>query len=278
MESITMTPPAESPVDRVAGRLLSKLAAGQVGLPILPAAAQRIIALAQDDSTSVRDIVEVLKRDQSLTSYVLKVANSPICTPSSPIVSIHQACTRLGSRQVRDLALMVTISSRTFVVRGYEKLLTDMFKHAVCTAYFAQEIARQKRLNVEEAFLSGLLHDVGKPAALPLAAAENLLARSDVIEVVDRVHVRYGVALVERWGLPDAVAKATSFHHSSGYVDTGVQIVQVADHLAHVVLDGAPQDSVRSHAAAAALNLYPEDLDALFELSDEAERVAGAFA
>jgi putative nucleotidyltransferase with HDIG domain len=278
MESVSVEPSHESQVDRVVERLLARLSQGQIELPILPEAAQKIVALSQDDSASVRDIVEVLKRDQSLTSYVLKVANSPLCTPTSPIVSVHQACTRLGARQIRDLALMVTISSRTFVVKGHERLLTDMFKHAVVTAYFAQEIARQKRLNVEEAFLSGLLHDVGKPAVLAIAAKEPGLGREALVSAVDRVHVRFGVALIERWGLPEAVARAALHHHTADHEDAGVQMIALADLLAHTVLDGLDPEAVRSHWAIGLLMLYPEDVDALLALSEEANRVAGAFS
>jgi putative nucleotidyltransferase with HDIG domain len=278
MESLSVEPNLTSPVDRLVERLLARLSQGQIELPILPEAAQKIVAMSQDDTASVRDIVEVLKRDQALTSYVLKVANSPICTPTSPIVSIHQACTRLGARQIRDLALMVTISSRTFVVKGHERLLTNMFKHAVVTAYFAQEIARQKRLNVEEAFLSGLLHDVGKPAGLAIVAKEAGFSREELTEAMDRVHVRFGVALVERWGLPDAVARAAVHHHTMDHEDSGVQIVALADVLAHTVLDGLDPEMVRGHWAVGLLMLYPEDLDALLGLADEANRVAGSFS
>jgi putative nucleotidyltransferase with HDIG domain len=278
MESISIEPNRESKVDLLVERLLARLSQGQIELPILPEAAQKIVALSQDDSASVRDIVEVLKRDQALTSYVLKVANSPLCTPSSPIVSIHQACTRLGARQIRDLALMVTISSRTFVVKGHERLLTDMFKHAVVTAYFAQEIARRKRLNVEETFLSGLLHDIGKPAVLAMVAKEPGLSREDLIGAVDRVHVRFGQALIERWGLPQAVARAALHHHTFDHEDAGVQMIALADLLAHAVLDGLDPEAVRSHWAIELLMLYPEDVDALLALSEEAGRVAGAFS
>lgn len=277
MECIAVEPNRDIQVDHVVERLLALLSQGQIELPILPEAAQRIVALSQDDSASVRDIVEVLKRDQSLTSYVLKVANSPICTPTSPIVSVHQACTRLGARQIRDLALMVTISSRTFVVRGHERLLNDMFKHAVVTAYFAQEIARRKRLNVEETFLFGLLHDIGRPAVLALVAKEPGLSRAELVSAIDRVHVRFGAALIERWGLPEAVARAAFHHHTEGHDDAGVQMIALADLLAHVVLDRLDPETVRAYWAIDPLMLYPEDVDALLSLSEEANRVAGAF-
>ena len=266
----------EHAVTAQADWLLRRLVQGKVTLPVLPAAAQKVIGLASDEDASMRDIVDAMKADQSLTSYVLKVANSPLFAPISPIVSVQQACTRLGSKQLRDLALMVSMSA-TFKVDGWERELAGLFRHAVVSAFFAAEIARKRRLNVEEAFLAGLLADVGMSAALPMAVNAKL-DRTRTLVVVDRVHTEFGAMLVKGWALPRSIELVAKYHHTSDRPEVLVQVVQLADVLTQVVIDGAERTRVDAHPAIEALMLYPEDIDALLELAPRAIEAAGAFS
>lgn len=274
MESVAFS--SDDPVSTEAERLLSRLTQGAVSLPVLPAAAQRVVSLANDADASIRDVVDAVKGDQSLTSYVLKVANSPLFSPTSPIVSVQQACTRLGGRQLRDLALMVSLSS-TFKADGWEREIAGLFRHAVGSAFFAQEIARMRRFNVEEAFLAGLLADVGMSAALPLAVEANL-DRSETLLLVQRVHTRVGGMLVKGWGLPRSIELVAKHHHESARVEVLIQVVQIAEVLAGVALEGVNRGRVDAHPAIEALMLYPEDVDALLELAPQAREAAGAFS
>ncbi len=275
MESLALSP-EEDVVTAEADRLLKRLAHGKVTLPVLPSVAQRVMALASDPDASVRDIVDVLKGDQSLTSYVLKVANSPLFTPTSPIVSVQQACTRLGATQLRDLALMVSLSS-TFKVNGWERELAELFRHAVGCAYFAQEIARKRRLNVEEAFLAGLLSDVGMSAALAMAVGAEL-DRMSTLMLVDRVHTEVGATLVSSWGLPRSIELVARNHHMSARGEVLIHLVQLADVLARVAFEETDRTRVDAHPAIDALMLYPEDIDALLGLAPRALEAAGAFS
>jgi HD-like signal output (HDOD) protein len=153
---------------------------------------------------------------------------------------------------------------------------------------YAQEIARIRRLNVEEAFLSGLLHDIGRPvmlqALIDLYREFHLAPDKDVIAATAAAHhTRVGSMLVARWSLPDTLATTILFHHQPSLAGDGEQasmIISLADDLAHVTLDAEPPAAtlVRSHPALAVLNLYPEDVDKLLSMHERVAEMVGSIA
>jgi len=211
----------------------------------------------------------VLRRDAALAAHLLRVANSALYRGPSAIVSLQQAVSRLGMERVRDVALAIACGTRVFAVRGFAKEVRAELRHALGTAEFAQRLARGLRLNVEEAFLAGLLHDVGRVVLLDLAVAldrrlQTRAPREALLGLTGAGHERVGGLLATRWELsPRVVAAITSHHEPDGTPLAAV--VHLADRLAHgalgtgeatvLVLPGTP--------AALSLNLYPEDLEAL---------------
>jgi HD-like signal output (HDOD) protein len=133
-----------------------------------------------------------------------------------------------------------------------------------------------RRLNVEEAFLSGLLHDVGRPvllqALVDLHKEVGLVPHTAAVEAAstdDHAHV--GSTLIAKWSLPASLADAIRFHHTPEGAPSdakGLLIAALADELAHHTLDAEPRDEalLRSHRALEVLNLYPEDVDKLLAL------------
>ena len=192
--------------------------------------------------------------------------------PPTPIVSLPQAVSRLGMAKVREIALAISMRTRVFDVKGYARELAVLFRHALATALFAEEIARMRRRNVEEAFLTGLLHDVGKPIVLQAildakgpAAKEVQIRPAAVWALVRELHPVAGRALAATWKLPLALGETIAGHHDLTSASPGVHVVRLADDLAHFALGDAPmeRETLDAHPFAAALNFYPEDVDRL---------------
>jgi len=263
----------------------ARLKAGRVDLPIFPSSASEVMALGSRDDVDVKRLSDTVRRDPTLVAHVLRVANSPAFAPSSPVVSLPHAVARLGVRRVCEMALFVVCRTRVFKPSakraGIER---QMLRHAIATATFAQEIARLRRLNVEEAFLLGLMHDIGAPVVLQLAAdvaAEHRVAATDaeVDAEVKRLHEEVGASIARAWALPEKVAAAIGGHH--GACTPSVALIQMADACAHVVLEESTPEAeaaLRALPAAEALNLYPEDVDALFARRDAVRAAVEAFA
>lgn len=259
----------------------------KITLPLLGESVQRVLSAASDERSDARSLAEIIKRDQAFASHVLRISNSPLYAPASPIVSLQQAVSRLGMRQVREVALMISMQTRVFAVKGFDAELRALFKHAIATALFAQEVARTKRRNVEEAFLSGLLHDVGKPIVLQAvmdskSAAARAVQRDKeaVFSIVDALHPAAGRSLARAWTLPSAVGDIIAGHHDLSSRVSSVHVTRLADDLAHLAMGDGPVDEagVRAHPFTADLNLYPEDVDALLAKRELFADVAGGMS
>ncbi len=249
----------------------------ELELPLLPEAAARVIALCEDEDADARSLEAVLERDPSLTACVLKVANSSMYASKEPIVSLQHAVSRLGMATVRNLALTHSLQGRVFEVPGHGALVHEIWVHCAVTAVFAREIGRKLRRNVEAAFLCGLVHDVGRPivlqTALRMPRAQGVLTEAQLEAAMSAYHTGVGGRLVAAWGLADWTAAAVEHHHdpeSAAPHEEEARITRLADLLAHwAITPGAgPEDFPVDDPVVAALNLYPEDLDALLALRE----------
>lgn len=257
-------------------------------LPILPRVAQRVITLASDPDAEIRDLADVIKHDAVLTGQLLRVANSPLYGSRSTIVSLAHALSRLGLVQLRQIALTLAMRSSVYRVAGFDDVIDRMFRDAAVSALFGQEIGRTLRTNVEEAFLAGLLHDVGAPVVLKLAA--NLVkhaphgARGDATPIwaaVRDLHGRFGATVIEKWCLPASLAAVAREHHAERPTQTLTMITCLADALRECVLqrctcEGDEHRPAVSDAVLDTLSLYPDQIAAL--LAKGRDLVATAFA
>ena len=188
-------------------------------LPVLPEVAAQLLKLTSDVNCDVSDIVPLLKRDQSLTSHLLRIANSVRYNTGVTVSSVQQAVARLGLLAVREIVVLISCKCRVFNVPEFETQVRESFRHSLATAAFAQEIARVRRMNVEEAFLTGLLHDVGRPILFQALAdrrrSHGLVAdHSEVLQSAEAHRIPFAAMLIGQWQLSDRVAEAVRFQLS----------------------------------------------------------------
>lgn len=258
------------------GVLHERIERRQLELPVLPRAAQEVLSLAADEACDLRRVADAIRSDPTLAAHVLRVVNSPMFRARTPVVSLPQALARLGTVRVRQVMLVIACEARALRVRGREREAEAWLAHALDTAFFAQEIARVRRQSVEEAFLCGLLHDVGMPVLWQLLAdleAEGLVAPArdarEEAAALDELHAQVGALVAGRWELPTRVVAAIASHHAPVAASAGsgerpvfarVALV-LADALADAGEDALGRAEVR--AVVEALELYPEELDAV---------------
>ncbi len=262
-----------SSLDRLKAHLLRRAEAGDLDLPVLGKVAEEVMSLCSRPDGDARELAGILRHDQSMASHVLKVANSALYAPGMPIVSLQQAVSRLGLNAVRDIAVVVAMKSRVFDVRGHEARVALLFRHATLTALVAQEISRVRRRNVEEAFLGGLVHDVGCPILLQAVAdLEKATGAAfpdlEVTDILDALHARVGYDLARSWSLPPRLCEAVLHHHDPERAEATeiAHLVSLADGAAHAFATGADPAAARdltTHASLPALNLYVEDMERL---------------
>lgn len=280
-----MSRTARPPGGREAARVMVREARS---LPCLSDAAVRLLRAAQDPEVPLLDVRDILAQDMALASRVLKVANSAYYSRSRAVASIDQAIVVLGVDAVRNIAIASSLERITRsgkLTQGFH--LRDLWRHSVITGVLSQLVAVScLPARKDEAFLAGLLHDLGMLAAVHLRPKQvgDVVARlaaphpgADVPallqaerEVLGVTHDDLGAALLEQWQFPEAVIEAVSAHHRGGArqgADTGlVPLVIVADRLSHERDGELPIERTGDDpdaAAPAELNTSWEALEAM---------------
>ncbi len=270
----------------IRAELEGKLSAGSLELPLLPGVAMELTSVAAKEDVDARTIADMLKRDPALSAHVLRIVNSPLYSPRAQIVSLQQAVARVGVGKIREIALVIACKTGVFKAKGYEREIDEVFKHSIACALFAQEIARSTRNNVEDAFLCGLLHDVGRPVLLQallslLHKARATAEREAVLALVTELHESAGSALAKAWTLPDTVVVALAKHHAAKpeLESIPVRIVSLADVFAHKMLESElTSEAVTGHPALAALEIYPDVLEKLVKRAGVVKETIGVLS
>jgi putative nucleotidyltransferase with HDIG domain len=216
---------------------------GRKSLPTIPPVLTGIIALIDDDRAGAKKLVELIERDQALTARLLRLANSAFFGQARKVSTIPRAVLLLGFSTVRNLALGVKVWD-TLGTGVSRRELESLWGHAVEVAAVARVIARQQRqVNPDEAFTTGLLHDVGQlvmalrfkelywETVRKATSTEHLAGLEQSTLGVD--HAEVGSWLLEAWNLPSLMVEAVRRHHELD-VRTGLAgTISAASRLAH---------------------------------------------
>lgn len=215
--------------------------AARTAVPMLPPTIGHVMSLALDPDVSVSQLTRVVSRDQVLATRVLRLANSAYCGPLEEITTINQAMVRIGTAAVRNVVLAVCLSSRIAEAQVYGAQGRDLLNHSIGTACLAQMVAARVRADSDEAFLCGLLHDIGKLLVLKLAndfakGHRRAPSHEEVAAVMSVHHGDMGAHLLRNWHLPLVLVEAVQFHHAPAAAATFSKqawLTGVANRLSH---------------------------------------------
>lgn len=195
-------------------------------LPTLPDMSLKVMRMADDPKVSAADVARVMAADQAMTARVLKLANSAFYGIPRRVSTVTDAVVLLGMRTVRNMT--VALGCQPLMERalpGYALRPGDLWRHSFCCAFAAQSLAKRARYRVvEEAFVGGLLHDIGKVilnthmktefAAVFQYASENNVPFMDAERaVLGFDHAEAGGRVLAKWNLPPALVDCVRYHH-----------------------------------------------------------------
>ncbi len=195
-------------------------------LPTLPALALQVLHLCQKEELNLAEIAKVLATDPALATKVMRMANSPIMGLRSPAKTVSHAISLLGVNAVRTLALSFSLA-QDMKQREKKEKRQVYWKRSILSAIAAQEVAKAVGMpHPEEAFLAGLLQDIGILAlkqAMPEAYARMIKeADGDHARLADLEraelggdHAEVGQWLLERWNVPGLLALAVGSSHGT---------------------------------------------------------------
>jgi putative nucleotidyltransferase with HDIG domain len=248
-------------------------------LPPLPQVAAQVLRLASDPDSTTDELQRVVATDQALAAQTLKIANSAMFGMVREVRTLTQAIMTLGFTTIKSI--VIASSARNLYKRGgsglQERLL---WEHALTTALAARAYARELRSSrAEEAFLGGLLHDIGKSVmGLKFPERYGTLVRSVYNEAMaDEIdtelelfgfdHTMVGEALLASWNLARSLENAVRWHHHPELAPEEDRVlaafVALANQLALERSSGLGRpETVQPSAdqAAAILGLSPEAL------------------
>jgi len=219
------------------------LLVGGVGmLPSAPTAFQEILACLQNPAASLADAAQIIGRDVAMTANIMKLVNSAFFGSRRPITTADRAVAYLGMDTLGALVLGHSVfqSGESSGIEGFS--LENLWQHSLQTAAAARAIAFSENCTVakaDEAFLAGVLHDVGKVVfATKAATRSNDANGADIVAQMEAHHAEVGAYLLGLWGFPNSIVEAVAFHHSPSQAsEKGINlagIVHVADRLVHL--------------------------------------------
>jgi HD-like signal output (HDOD) protein len=211
-------------------------ASEKLNLPVFPGAAFELQQLLADDNTSVDQIAKVIGKDQAMATQVLKLANSAFFSGWNTVRTIREAILRLGLNHIFNL--VVCTSQQKYYKspnKTLQNILEVLWKHALCTAIGSKWLVQKLgyRQFADEAFLSGLLHDIGK--LVLTKAIETIQSEYEdfdlpvelIDQIFDSMHAEQGNFLMEEWSIPDVYCKIALHHHDEEFDKNDVLLMSV---------------------------------------------------
>ena len=227
---------------------------GLESIPRPPVTVQALEKVLADPDAGVIAVAAVINRDAALTARLLRIVNSSFFGVGRQVTRVDAAVNFMGVSLVRAIAL-ADGATRSFTVSPDVLDLDEWNMHAVRVATSAREIALamcpQDRSLADEAFLAGLLHDVGQVVlagvaptewkAIEAAARHEASPLNDAERRAGRVsHAVVGAYLLSLWGLPSSVVEAVAFHHTPERLAGTMFDAAIAVHVADAVAARLP--------------------------------------
>jgi HD-like signal output (HDOD) protein len=249
---------------------LIKMALAKIGeIATLPEVTTKIITVVDDPKSTARDLHNIIKNDPALATRVLKVVNSAFYGLPGQISEIDRAIVLLGLSAVKNIAISASIA-RLF---GSAKITgkfdaRDVWRHSVAVAVATRQFCNivGKKPFAEEAFLAGLIHDLGllvERQAFPelltqvIDTAADSEGKRTFVEIENDIigtdHQALGAALAAKWKFPRILQIVLGYHHNVANLAEDSRMlptmVYVADVLCcherigfHLTAEGQPLD------------------------------------
>ena len=224
-------------------------------LPSLPSVYAKLQKRIREPEASLDDIADIIGQDVAMTAKILQLVNSPFFGFFHKVDSPARAVKLLGLDTIKALVLGAQIFSE-IKISGDLFPVEFLWSHSMTVGALAKMIAESETAEkdiVNDSFIAGILHDIGKlilvskleqkySEAVHLAKEENISLRLAEIKVFKATHSDMGAYLAGLWGFNSDIVEAIGFHHRLGEYPAGTFSPALAVHIANVMYYRYHQD------------------------------------
>ncbi len=257
----------------------------------LPEITLKIVELVEDPTSTAQDLHLVISNDPALCSRILKVVNSSFYGLPGQIGSINRAIVLLGLNAVKNIAISASLAK---LFKGGQLCPSfaakDLWQHSVASAAACKIVADELGLGVpDEAFLAGLIHDIGVMVELQydrnklievvngVQVGKDGLPTRDMLDIERTIfgatHQDFGRGLCDKWKFPKSFSIVTGTHHAPMTAPADARIlpsvVYVADRIAGTLPGGFRMDLVSLDYDDAVLDVLSLTRDAALALPEK---------
>lgn len=191
----------------------AKIIAKAENIPALPELARDVLKLTRQENSQLKDFVEKIKKDQGLSSKIIKLVNSPFYGLRKDVNSIDRATVFLGVNTIKNLALAV--STEGYYNKQFNLYHTSgqqMWIHSFNVACLAENIGKLCSQDSEALYLAGLMHDLGKTVLVDFLVKE-VESPEDETEALGLDHPAVSEFILNKWSVSKEITEAVKNHH-----------------------------------------------------------------
>lgn len=216
--------------------------------PTLPTIYTELTNVMDNPRSTTLDAANIICRDQSSVTKILKAANSSIYGFRGKIDTVSQAIFHIGFDEVKNLIISLAIMDLFKKTKINEYINpVDLWKHSIATGAITRIFGREMGIQrLENYFVAGVIHDIGKlfflryypneySEVLSLLQEKNISIRDAESEVLGVTHPIVGGLIASAWKLPPSIANSISYHHIGTVEGTQVDPLVGSVHLANIV-------------------------------------------
>lgn len=212
-------------------------------LPTFSQAGRRALAMLSEPNVNQDDLAIIIKSDQALTAKILAAVNSPVFSLQREISNLGEALRFLGLSETRK---MVFVATTHFLFGGTQDYKT--WQHAILSATIAEKLSETciEQINKNDAYLAGLLHDVGKTFIEKIVPVVYRQVLPSLTQEMGRLnaelslfgmdHTEIGGMMLDSWNFNEQFVNAVSYHHSPvfAFANPLGHLVWVTNQTAHL--------------------------------------------
>ncbi len=204
-------------------------------LPVQPKIYGQLMLALGDPGMGLGDVGEIVEKDVAISAKLLAMANSSRFPMRTELQTVQHAISFMGARMVASVVLSLEVAAAFPVAKHTEFSLDSFNDHSSLVGVIARDMFENDRLQGDDAFVAGMMHDVGK-----LMMASRLPRERELVDVPGSVvtHGALGALLLSDWGFRYPVVQGVAFHHEPSIADDRLGIataLHVADAIAHEI-------------------------------------------